>query len=167
MVAIPPLLVLTSATSHLSMSTTTIAQEESKRPPVTLSRVLRSRLLWYALLVVIPGFLYWRTLLHGVGFWGDSAKFQFVGKVLGTPHAPGYPLYVMLNYLFVTLVPWGSLATRANLLSAVFTLLTILIFFEILLLLKLRPYAAFITALAFGLSTAPACCMRSPSATTS
>ena len=78
---------------------------------------------------------------------------QYVGKVLGIPHAPGYPLYVMLNHLFVTLFPFGSLATRVNLLSAVFTLLSIFVFFEILLQLKLRPYAAYVAALAFGLTT--------------
>jgi hypothetical protein len=111
-----------------------------------------SRLPYYVLLVVLPLILYWKTLLHGVGFWGDSAKFQFIGKVLGTPHAPGYPLYVMLNHLFVNIVPFGSLATRVNLLSTCFSLLTILIFFEILLRLKIRMSAAFITALAFGLT---------------
>ena len=113
---------------------------------------LYSRLPWYALLVILLGFLYWKTLLHGVGFWGDSAILQFVGKVLGTTHTPGYPMYAVLNYLFVNLVPWGSLATRVNLLSACFSLLTVLVFFEVLLQLKIRNFAAFITALSFGLT---------------
>jgi hypothetical protein len=117
-----------------------------------IRRSLRGRLLWYALLGSLLGYLYWRTLLHGVGFWGDSAELQFVGKVLGIPHAPGYPLYVMLNYLFVTIIPMGSLATRVNLLSTFFSLLTILVFFEILLQLKIRSYAAFITAFIFGVT---------------
>ena len=119
----------------------------------TLKRSIPRRLFWYALLGIPLLILYWRTLLHGVGFWGDLAELQFVGKVLGIPHAPGYPLYVMLNHLFVTLFPFGSLATRVNLLSAVFTLLSIFVFFEILLQLKLRPYAAYVAALAFGLTT--------------
>lgn len=131
---------------------TTPAQVDSGTLKAARSRALYRRLPWVSLLVVLLGFLYWRTLLHGVGFWGDSAKFQFVGKVLGTPHAPGYPLYVMLNALFVSLVPWGGLATRVNLLSAIFSLLTILVFFEILLQLKIKIYAAFITAFVFGLT---------------
>jgi hypothetical protein len=117
-----------------------------------LNRSIPGRLFWYALLGIPLLILYWRTLLHGVGFWGDSAELQFVGKVLGIPHAPGYPLYVMLNYLFVTLIPLGSLATRVNLLSACFTLLSIFVFFEILLQLKIRAFAALIAALTFGLT---------------
>jgi hypothetical protein len=121
--------------------------------PNALNRYLQGRLFWYALLGIPLLILYWRTLLHGVGFWGDSAELQFVGKVLGVPHAPGYPLYVMLNHIFVTMIPFGSLATRVNLLSACFTLLSIFVFFEILLQLKIRAYAAYITALTFGLTT--------------
>ena len=117
-----------------------------------LSQLLGTRIPWYALLVIIPGCFYWRTLLPGVGFWGDSAKFQFLGEVLGTSHLPGYPLYLMLNYLFVNLVPVGSLAMRVNLLSAVFTFATLLFLFEILILLGIHRYAAFITSLSFGLT---------------
>jgi len=117
-----------------------------------VSWTLHSRLPWYALLVFLLGFFYWKTLHHGVGFWGDSAILQFIGKVLGTPFGTGFPLYVMLNYLFVTLVSKGSLATRVNLLSACFSVAAIIILFEILILLKIRRYAAFITALSFGLT---------------
>ncbi len=81
---------------------------------------------------------------------GDVAKFQFLGKVLGTPHLSGYPTYIMLNYVFVNLFPKGTLAIRANLLSAVFSLITSGFLFEILVLLGLRDFIALITALTFG-----------------
>lgn len=57
------------------------------------------------------------TLRPGVGGPEDSPKFQFVGRVLGTAHSPGYPLYVVLTYLFGWL-PVGTLAFRINLFSA-------------------------------------------------
>ena len=57
------------------------------------------------------------TLRPGVGGPEDSPKFQFVGRVLGTAHSPGYPLYVVLTYLFGWL-PGATLAYRINLFSA-------------------------------------------------
>jgi len=63
--------------------------------------------------------LYSLTLLPTVGHTGDTAKFQFVGYVLGIPHPPGYPLYMLLSWLWTHLVPVGEVAWRMNLLSAV------------------------------------------------
>jgi hypothetical protein len=92
-----------------------------------------------------------RTLLPGVGF-GDTAKFQFVGWVLGTPHATGYPNYLVLNHLFLKLVPFGSLAWRANLLSAVFAVAALLVMCRLLVALGVRGGVAALVALAFGLT---------------
>lgn len=63
--------------------------------------------------------LFVATLQPDFGGPEDTPKFQFVGYVLGTPHPPGYPLYVLLSHLFVTLVPIRTIAYRANLFSAV------------------------------------------------
>jgi len=78
--------------------------------------------LWILGIVLTVGSVYLYTLLPGVGYSGDSAKFQFVGAVLGTPHATGYPLYMMLGYLFAKVFPLGTLAYKANLLSALASL---------------------------------------------
>jgi hypothetical protein len=43
------------------------------------------------LLILILGSIYSLTLLPGVGYSGDTAKFQYVGHVLGTDHPPGCP----------------------------------------------------------------------------
>ena len=61
---------------------------------------------------------YLLTMLPGTGFSGDTAKFQFVGRVLGTPHNTGYPIYTVLDAVVVRVVPFGSVAWRVNLLSA-------------------------------------------------
>ena len=81
---------------------------------------------------------------------GDVAKFQFLGKVLGTPHLSGYPTYIMLNHLFVTLIPKGSLAFRANLLSATCSLIACGLLFKTLIYLGQRDSVSFITTLTFG-----------------
>jgi 4-amino-4-deoxy-L-arabinose transferase-like glycosyltransferase len=61
--------------------------------------------------------VYWRTLLPTVSTWGDSAKFQYIAQVWGIPHPTGYPLYILLTR-FSSLLPWGDIAYRVNLLSA-------------------------------------------------
>jgi len=61
--------------------------------------------------------VYVRTLLPGVSV-GDWAEMQWIPAQLGIPHPTGYPLYVLLGKAF-SLIPLGSLAFRAELLSAV------------------------------------------------
>lgn len=61
--------------------------------------------------------VYLRTLLPGPSF-GDWAEMQFIPAQLGIPHPTGYPLYVLLGKAF-SLLPIGSWAYRADLLSAV------------------------------------------------
>ena len=58
------------------------------------------------------------TLAPGLTSDADSPMFQFVGKVLGVAHNPGYPLYVLLTHP-LSYVPVGSLAWRVNVFSAV------------------------------------------------
>jgi hypothetical protein len=61
--------------------------------------------------------LYLATLYPDVVASGDSAKFQYLGRVLGTAHPPGYPFYVLVTHLF-SQVPMGTLAWRLNVFSA-------------------------------------------------
>lgn len=72
--------------------------------------------------------LYWTTLAPGLIGLLDTPKLQFVGSILGVPHAPGYPVYVLLSYGFSHL-PFGNLAYRINFMSAVFGALTVALIF--------------------------------------
>lgn len=63
-------------------------------------------------------FLYVLTLAPSV-MPGDYAEFQFSAAILGVPHPTGYPLYIMLGKLF-TMLPFGDVAYRVNLSSAVY-----------------------------------------------
>jgi hypothetical protein len=90
------------------------------------------------------------TLRPDVGGTEDSPKFQFVGRVLGTSHSPGYPFYSMATWAFGWL-PIGNLAYRINLFSAVCGALSCtIIFLTARRLAVTRPLAL---AAAFGAAT--------------
>jgi transmembrane protein TMEM260 (protein O-mannosyltransferase) len=75
---------------------------------------------WLAAAATAGAFaIYVVTLAPGLIAITDTPKFQFIGRILGTAHPPGYPLYVLVSYVF-GYVPIGSLAYRINLMSAVF-----------------------------------------------
>jgi len=48
----------------------------------------------------------------------DSGELIAASFSLGIPHPPGYPLYVILGKIFLTLFPFGEVAYRMNLFSA-------------------------------------------------
>lgn len=107
---------------------------------------------WFASLALagLLGGAYLATLLPGTGHSGDTAEFQFSGRLLCVTHPTGYPTYLLLSHLFSRLVPFASLAYRANLLSAVFAVLACIALRRLLLLLGARPIVAFSTAFAYG-----------------
>ena len=104
------------------------------------------------MVVAVLGPLYLTTLLPGVGFHRDTAKYAFLGEVLGTAHPPGYPLYTMLNAVFVRAFPVGTLAWRVNLMSAVFAVITCLVLYRALLWLGISRRAAVCGVLLLGVS---------------
>jgi hypothetical protein len=96
--------------------------------------------------------VYLPTLLPGVGYTGDTAALQFVGKILGTAHETGYPTYILLNHLFASLIPFSSLAYKANLLSALASIVACSFLFRILCQLDIRWWVSCLTAITFGLT---------------
>ncbi|HUF46965.1 MAG TPA: DUF2723 domain-containing protein [Vicinamibacterales bacterium] len=95
--------------------------------------------------------VYLRTMLPDIGGYEDTPKFQYLGAVLGTAHAPGYPLHTVLSYLF-TLLPVGNPAYRVGLLSAVSAAATVgLVVLTVRALGCRRPAAIFASlTLGFG-----------------
>jgi len=92
--------------------------------------------------------VYVRTLLPGVSF-GDWAEAEMVPSRLGILHPTGYPLYSMLGTLF-SLIPVGSVAYRANLLSAVAAAGAVAVMVLIAVRLGVRPLIAFAAGLALA-----------------
>jgi Flp pilus assembly protein TadD len=54
----------------------------------------------------------------------DSGELIAAAYSLGIPHPSGYPLWCLLGNLFITILPWGTVAWRVNLMSAFFAALT-------------------------------------------
>jgi hypothetical protein len=111
-----------------------------------------SRVVLDAVVASCLGAVYLWTLMPGTGYSGDTAIFQFVGKVLGVSHAPGSPTYVLLNHLWVSALPFGSLAWRANLLSAVLAVAACVVLRHLVEGLGAGAFASTAAAIAFGLT---------------
>src|SRR5258705_4264283 len=105
--------------------------------------------IWASITGVAALALFVATLQPDFGGPEDTPKFQFVGYVLGTPHPPGYPLYVLLSNLFVR-VPIGTIAYRANLFSAVMAALACALTYLIARQAGSGRWPAFFAALALA-----------------
>jgi hypothetical protein len=69
-------------------------------------------------LVVLAGYI--ASLAPTVTFW-DAGEFIAATKILGIPHPPGTPLFVLMGHVWAALLPLGSWAYRTNLMSASFS----------------------------------------------
>jgi hypothetical protein len=92
--------------------------------------------------------VYVRTLMPGVAF-GDWGEMQTVPHVLGIAHPTGYPTYILIAAI-AELVPIGSVAYRANLLSAIFVAGALATLVAIAIRLRVPPLVAIGAALAIG-----------------
>ncbi len=77
--------------------------------------------------------VYLMTLTISCPFW-DSGEFISTSYVLGIPHPPGTPLYVLIGRFF-TLFPFSEISARVNYLSAFGSTLAVL--FTYLVIVKL------------------------------
>jgi hypothetical protein len=124
----------------------------SLEPPPSPSETVRRLpidLIGSLVAAVVVFVVYLRTMYPGIFGVGDATKFAFVGRILGTPHAPGYPLYVMVSHLF-SYLPWGTLAHRMNGMSAFFGAVAVGLVYAAARLIGAGPLAAFAGALSLG-----------------
>jgi uncharacterized membrane protein len=82
----------------------------------------------------------------------DNLEFQVVIPTLGIPHPTGYPLFILLAKLFVTVLPWRDPAGRANLVPAVAAAATIALLYLLCRELAQDRLAAGAAILAFAVS---------------
>ena len=101
-----------------------------------------------AIVGIMALLVYARTLMPGIAF-GDWGEMQTVAHVLGVAHPTGYPTYILLAWL-AELVPIGSVAFRANFLSAVFVGAALGTVTLISIRLGVRPVIAGAGAIALG-----------------
>jgi tetratricopeptide (TPR) repeat protein len=74
--------------------------------------------------------MYALTVQNTVPFW-DSGEFIATSYVLGIPHPPGTPLYVLIGRLF-TLVPIANIASRVNFMSSLAAAFAVLLTYLII-----------------------------------
>jgi len=73
--------------------------------------------------------VYTMTLCPTV-FWWDSGELIANIAVLGIPHRPGFPIYVLLGKIF-SFLPFWSFALKVNFLSSLFACFSLAIFYKI------------------------------------
>lgn len=71
--------------------------------------------------------IYLSTLAPTVAFW-DCGEFITTAYTLGIPHPPGAPFYTLLGRIF-SLLPFGEIAFRVNLLSAAAGIATVVLIY--------------------------------------
>ncbi len=65
-------------------------------------------------------------------YWEDSAAFCAANAILGIPHSPGFPIYVLLGRVF-SLVPVENHALTSNLMSAFWGSISLLLLYFLML----------------------------------
>jgi hypothetical protein len=105
------------------MSLTTVAapiarsDEAEKLPPSRPERFQRSDFIAAGIVFFVTLVVYIATLAPNVTL-EDSGELITGATKFGVPHPPGYPLWTMSGFLISHLLPFGGLAWRVNLLSA-------------------------------------------------
>ena len=69
--------------------------------------------------LTLAAFILYLLTLAPTVLEADGGEFQFVPWLPGIAHPTGYPLYLLLGWLWTHLLPFGEVAWRMNLLSAV------------------------------------------------
>ena len=93
--------------------------------------------------------LYWVTLPRGV-LPGDSGELIAASRTLSIAHPPGYPLYTMVGRVLSTVLAFGSMAYRYNLISAIAAAATLALIYCILVENRVRRLLAVAVSLALG-----------------
>jgi hypothetical protein len=103
------------------------------------------------LTVILTAVAYGLTVCPTV-YVGDSGELSAAAYFLGIPHAPGYPLYCLLGWIFSHLPYEGDVAFKMNVMSAVFAWLTVLVLYLIIYHFTRTPYLSFSISLAYAFS---------------
>jgi len=111
---------------------------------------LRSDFVAAAIVFILAMTVYLMTLAPGITI-EDSGELIAAAYTLGIAHPPGFPLYAFLGKFF-TFIPFGSIAWRVNLMSAVFGALTVALLYLVIAKLIKRKLIAGATALILAFS---------------
>jgi len=93
---------------------------KTQKPLFPISRL---DIIFASIIGILSLGLYVRTLAPSL-LYGDISEFQTLSYTLGMTHPSGYPTQIIFGKLF-TLIPFGDIAYRVNLMSAFFGALAV------------------------------------------
>jgi len=83
---------------------------------------------------LIPLFIYILTMAPTTSFW-DCGEFIASSIILGVPHPPGAPLYLLLGNIFASLPTFSDIGARVNLISPIASALSVMLLYLIIVCL--------------------------------
>jgi len=108
-----------------------------------LSKILKKYLIPIVLFLIVAA-IYIYALCPSI-HPRDNPDILTAAITLGIPHSPGYPLFTVLGHLF-SKIPLGTLPWRVNLMSAIFSALSILVIYFLILKLTKKIWPSLIGA---------------------
>jgi tetratricopeptide (TPR) repeat protein len=79
------------------------------------------------LMFLISFIVYFATMAPTLSFW-DCGEFIATSVIMGVPHPPGTPLYLLVGHLF-SLLPFGDLGFRVTMISPIVSALAVMLLF--------------------------------------
>ena len=93
-----------------------------------------------ALVVLCLTFIvYYSTMAETVSYW-DCGEFIATSYILGVPHPPGSPLFLILGRIFSMLPFSDDIAFRVNLISPIASSLSVMFLYLIIVIYKIIQF---------------------------